>query len=147
MLLRNLRQIIRLCNNTRLQVKQIKSKTLDCRILDNKHNNQRYFIPRISLASPNTNNLYTLFQRVQYLIRLAFNITINKSQKQSLQHVGLYLQPKIFAYNQLYIILSRVINKTELLIVALGELLRRQLYLLTRYIKNIVIKDVLLSPS
>ena len=84
MLLRNLKPAQGLCNKTRLQVKSIKSKTLDCRILEDKHNGKRYYIPRISLASPDSNNLYTSFRRVQFPIRLAFSMIINKSQGQFL---------------------------------------------------------------
>ena len=79
MLLRNLKSIQGLCNETRLQVKSIKSKTLDCRILESEHNNKRHYIPRIPLASPDSNSLYALFRRVQFPIRLTFSIIINKS--------------------------------------------------------------------
>jgi len=41
---------------------------------------------------------------------LAFAITINKSQGQSLEDVGLYLPRPVFAPGQLYVALSRVGN-------------------------------------
>ena len=62
MLLRNLKQKMSLCNETRLQIKYIDVITFDIHILDNKHNNKRYFISRISFAPPNSNELYTLFR-------------------------------------------------------------------------------------
>ena len=64
MLLRNLKSTQNLCNETRLQVKSIESKTLDCRILKDRHNDKRYYISRISLASLDSNNLHALFRRV-----------------------------------------------------------------------------------
>jgi hypothetical protein len=38
-------------------------------------------------------------------------MTINKSQRQSLQKVGLYLSKQVFHHGQLYVALSRVTNK------------------------------------
>ena len=45
MLLRNLEPNKGLCNGTRLQVKHIGSKTLDCQILGGEHDGRRHFIP------------------------------------------------------------------------------------------------------
>ena len=42
MLLRNLKQSMSLYNETRLQVKRIESKTLDCYILEGEHNDKRH---------------------------------------------------------------------------------------------------------
>ena len=91
MLLRNLEQPMGLCNGTRLQVKQIGSKTLDRCILGGEHDGKRHYIPRIPLAPPDSNSLHAPFRRVQFPVCLAFSMAINKSQRQSLQHVGLCL--------------------------------------------------------
>jgi hypothetical protein len=40
-------------------------------------------------------------------VRLAFSITINKSQGQSVDHIGLDLCTDVFAHGQLYVALSR----------------------------------------
>lgn len=71
-------------------------------------------------------------------------MTINKSQGQSLQQVGLCLYPEVFAHGQLYVALSRVTSKAGLSIVAPGDLPRRQATRPARCIKNKVIKQVLL---
>ena len=145
MLLRNLKPTQSLYNETRLQVKSIESKTLDCRILEGEHNDKRHYISRISLASLDSNNLYASFRRVQFPIRLTFSMTINKSQGQSLQHVGLCLHPEVFAHGQLYVALSRVTSKAGLFIVAPGDLPRKQPSASTRCIRNRVIRQILLS--
>ena len=48
-------------------------------------------------------------------------MTINKSQSQSLAHVGLYLPKPIFSHGQLYVTFSRVTNKKGLKVLALDE--------------------------
>ena len=45
-------------------------------------------IPRIRL-SPNAETLPVPLKRLQFSVRLAFAMTINKSQGQSVEHVGL----------------------------------------------------------
>ena len=101
MLLWNLDPNKGLCNRTRLQVKHVGSKTLNCRVLGGEHDGKQHFILCIPLAPPDSNDLYAPFRRIQYPVCLAFSMTINKSQGQSLQHVGLCLYPKVFAHGLL----------------------------------------------
>jgi hypothetical protein len=46
-------------------------------------------------------------RRRQFPVRLAFAMTVNKSQGQSLKHIGLALQSPVFSHGQLYVGLSR----------------------------------------
>ena len=142
MLLRNSGQTKGLCNGTRLQVKHIGSKTLDCRVLGGEHNGVRHIIPRIPLAPPDSNELHAPFRRIQFPVRLAFSTTINKSQGQSLQHVGLCLSPEVFAHGQRYVALSRATSKAGPSIVAPCNLPKKRPPLPVRCIKNKVIRQV-----
>jgi len=63
-------------------------------------------IPRIRL-SPNTETLLVLLKRLQFPVKLAFAMTINKSQEQSVDHIGISLQISVFLHRQLYVVFSR----------------------------------------
>ena len=54
------------------------------------------------------------FIRVQFPLRLAFAMTINKSQGQTLNHVGVVIKEPVFSHSQLYIALSRVTMNANL---------------------------------
>ncbi len=52
-------------------------------------------------------------KRHQFPLRLAFAMTINKAQGQSLSQVGVFLPRPVFLYGQLYVALSRSGNKAK----------------------------------
>ncbi|CAG8836620.1 2195_t:CDS:1 [Cetraspora pellucida] len=89
-LLRNLASYQGLCNGSRLVVSHLTDHVIEARILSGNYAGKLVFIPRITLT-PSTANLPFVFKRRQLPIRIAFAITINKSQGQSLKHVGLDL--------------------------------------------------------
>src|SRR5258705_1434158 len=57
-------------------------------------------------------------KRLQFHIRLAFAITINKTQGQSLKVTGLDLTYECFSHGQLYVGMSRAMDPSRLYIVA-----------------------------
>jgi ATP-dependent DNA helicase PIF1 len=65
------------------------------------------FIPRIEFI-PDNGDLPFTFARKQFPLRLAYAMTINKSQGQTLFHVGLHLTHDVFSHGQLYVAFSLV---------------------------------------
>ena len=47
-------------------------------------------IPRIILNTRDSNDLPFVLHRMQFLVRLAFTMTVNKSQNQTFDKIGFY---------------------------------------------------------
>ena len=108
MLMRNLNPKMGLCNGSRLIFHKIHKKyLLECTIVGGEHNNRTVLIPRISLR-PKDREFPFEWTRRQFPVRVAFAMTINKSQGQTLQNVGVWLNDSCFAHGQLYVCISRV---------------------------------------
>jgi len=107
-LLRNLDPGEGLCNRIRMVVLNVRRKVLQCRIIskDRRFKDKVVLIPRIRLL-PNAETLPVPLKRLQFPVRLAFAMTINKSQGQSVEHVGINLQTSVFSHGQLYVAFSR----------------------------------------
>ncbi|CAG8797198.1 8994_t:CDS:2 [Gigaspora margarita] len=69
-------------------------RVIEARILYSDYAGQLTFIPHITL-NPSTTGLPFVFKRRQFPVCLVYAITINKSQGQSVKHVGLDLEPLI----------------------------------------------------
>jgi len=104
LLLRNL-NTPQLCNGTRLSVKKMTPNVIEATIINNKYKGEDVLIPRIPMIP---SDLPFTFKRLQFPVRLAFAMTINKAQGQSLQVAGLNLENPCFSHGQLYVACSRV---------------------------------------
>lgn len=106
-LLRNLNINKGLCNGARMKVTDISRHLLTCVIITGKYQGDVHLIPRIWLHSIE-DALPFAFARLQFPVRLAYAMTINKAQGQTLTRSGLLLNQSCFAHGQLYVGCSRV---------------------------------------
>ena len=106
MILRNIDPSQGLCNGTRAILTQASQRVLEVRILGGDHAGKLAFIPRITLSTSNNDLPFELCRR-QFPVRLAFAMTVNKSQGQSVKNIGLDLRRSVFTHGQLYVALSR----------------------------------------
>src|SRR6266850_1645298 len=113
MMLRNLRPQQGLCNGTRLLITHLGRRVIRARILTGDHKGSEHLIPRISLSSMD-GDLPWVITRRQYPIRLCFAMTMNKSQGQTLQIVGVDLRTSAFSHGHLNVALSRGVNVSHL---------------------------------
>ena len=131
MILRNL-DPPRLCNGTRAIVTHLYRNSIAVRILNGSARGEIAVIPRIPMKA---DNCWVQFQRRQLPVSLAFAMTVNKSQGQTLEVVGVDLRESCFAHGQLYVACSRVGRPDCLFLLAPR-----------RKTKNVVYRRALLSP-
>ena len=136
MLMRNLNVSSGLANGTRLTILRMHSHVLEAQIVNGSHKGTITMIPRITLNSTESELPFTL-KRLQFPIRLAAAMTINKSQGQSLDAVGIYLKDPVFSHGQLYVAILREGSLSCIRIMG-AKKVQNQLYTL-----NIVYRDVL----
>lgn len=130
MLLRNL-DPPKLCNGTRLVIKKLYNHVIEATIISGQHNGEHVLIPRIPLMS---NDSIIEFKRLQFPIKIAFVLTINKSQGQSFNEIGIDLQQEVFSHGQLYVSMTRATDPEKLHIVTKET---------NAFTKNIVYKQIL----
>ena len=107
MLIKNISIKDGLCNGTRLRVIKCGEHTIRASILYGVHTGKCFTFPRVHFY-PNNEQMEVKLKRTQYPFRLAFAMTINKSQGQTFDRIGISLCDPVFSHGQLYVAMSRV---------------------------------------
>ncbi|KAK3207146.1 hypothetical protein Dsin_021192 [Dipteronia sinensis] len=145
MLLRNISPSEGLCNGTRLICNRFESNIIDAEIATGHYRGKRVFLPIFPFLPIENDKFPFPFKRTQFPIRLSFAMTINKSQGQTLDYVGIYLPQPVFSHGQLYVALSRTKNANSIKVLIRPTNVENSN---DRSTKNIVYKELLtLSTS
>ena len=82
-------------------VRELKQNLIHAEVMTGPARGEIVFLPRIDFI-PSDIELPFRLKRRQFPIRVAFAMTINKAQGQTLKKVGIYLRNTVFAHGQLY---------------------------------------------
>ena len=118
MILRNLKFLVK-CNEIKIRITRIDERIIEIEIIDDKRNDIKIIISRISLQFKNDENnknrqtsVFCQFIKRQYFIRSIFAIIVNKFQNQSLRYVSIDIKMQCcFIHDQFYVIVFKITNK------------------------------------
>ena len=115
MCMRNLDPELGLLNGTKLRILRLGLRVIEAEILRVNAGAAppvRCLIPRINFTM-HIPRVSATIRRVQFPLRPAYAMTVNKSQGQTLRRVVVDLRSQCFAHGQLYVALSRVRNAAD----------------------------------
>jgi len=95
------------CNDMRMRVLRIRRNCMEVTIMGKRFDGKVWLLHTIKFMT-SEEELTFILQHTQFPICLCYAMTVNKSQGQSFEHVGIYLYTLAFTDGQLYVALSRV---------------------------------------
>ncbi len=102
-----------LVNGSKVIIRNATNRIVQADLLRDGFPTTRVSIPRINFSFRPRNSAATICRR-QFPLRVAYCMTFNKSQGQTLNKVGLDLRSDVFAHGMLYVALGRVRNRESI---------------------------------
>ncbi len=146
MLMRNLSVKMGFCNGTRMRVTNMMDHLV---VTTSLASGQTCFIPRMPMTSTEETGYGFKLKRLQPPFRLAYAMTINKAQGQTLDRVGIFLRKPVFDHGQLYVAFSRVRSMNDVRVLVLNTF--NQGYLTSNrnqvFTSNVVYQEALICQN
>ena len=120
MLLRNMNGNRGQANGTIAVVRAIQRYVLEIEIVTGRWAGDIVFLPRIPMSPSEATGLPFKLRRLAFPVQLAYAMTINKAQGQTLTRMGLYLPRPVFSHGQLYVVMSRVGSRSAMQVAVVG---------------------------
>lgn len=120
-------------NGTRCLVTGLQPNIIEAQITKGPYEGNVIYIPRIPII-PTDNANPIIFKRLQFPVKLAFAMTINRSQGQTFNFVGINLTKSPFTHGHLYVSFTRCISPDN---ISIFHLINQE------YISNPVYTEVL----
>ena len=114
MLIRNLNRADGVMNGTRLIIKKLMKYFVEAEVITGTHKGTTVCLPRLNLTPSDDSQHAIRFTRRQFPFRLAFCVTINKSQGQTFDRVGVLLPGPVISHGQACVALSRCGNQNHI---------------------------------
>ena len=143
------------CNGTRYIIKAIGKFRLVLEKLkcDEDDENKILILPRIPTSSTQTNFPFAL-KRIQFPIKLAYAVTFNRAQSQTVTGLcGILLPKNVWTHGQIYVGFSRCGNPRNMLVWADQDVFKDNPRVKPKmkrgctYVSNVVYKDVLTTED
>ena len=112
MLIRNLNPAEGHCNGVKYVINNLLDRVIEVTAVSGSNIGAKLFVPHVIMDN-NDATLPFSIRRRQFPLRIAFAMTANKAQGQTLSRVGIYHGSDIFSHGQLYVALSRCGNRED----------------------------------
>ena len=133
-------------NGGRYIITRLTDNLIFARKLDGGENNDNeILIPRIPTISKDTDGSFVTFKRTQFPVLLAYYLTLNRAQGQTLKTAGMYLPRSVFSHGHLYVGYSRCGDPDRFFVYAGQEEFENLEHLLDKsktYTRNVVYKEI-----
>jgi ATP-dependent DNA helicase PIF1 len=141
LLMRNLDVKQSHCNGSRYIIEDITQRLIIAKRLHACDENDAILIPRVPSHTKDT-ELPFIMKRLQFPLKLAFVMTFNRAQGQSMKHCGILLPQSLWAHGQLYVGVSRCSARRNLKIWADQTEFRNMNLPPGQYTRNVVYTEL-----